>query len=131
MRNSKRLTRSSLPSPGQVVLREGGSSKRCGESPIPEPNALCLERFEHFLALVEQGITQAARRVLEGEQLPATEKILSLFEEHTQIISRKKMGKPREFGRKVLLDEVDGGIVSRYEILEEVGREHPCTYPPV
>jgi IS5 family transposase len=38
------------------------------------------------------------------------------------------MGKPREFGRKVLLDEVDGGIVSRYEIVEEVGREHP--HPP-
>ena len=35
------------------------------------------------------------------------------------------MGKPREFGRKVLLDEVDGGIISRYEVLEEVGREHP------
>jgi transposase, IS5 family len=35
------------------------------------------------------------------------------------------MGKPREFGRKVLIDEVDGGIVSRYELMEEVGREHP------
>jgi IS5 family transposase len=57
--------------------------------------------------------------------VPAAEKILSLFEEHTQIISRKKMGKSREFGRKVLIDEVDGGIISRYELLEEVGREHP------
>jgi transposase, IS5 family len=84
-----------------------------------------LEHFEHFLGLVEQGIAQAARRVLYGEQVPATEKILSLFEEHTQIITRQKMGKPREFGRKVLIDEVDGGIISRYEILEEVGREHP------
>jgi hypothetical protein len=53
------------------------------------------------------------------------EKLLSLFEEHTQIITRHKAGKPREFGRKVLIEEVDGGIVSRYEILEEVGREHP------
>src|SRR5918999_6029486 len=35
------------------------------------------------------------------------------------------MGKPREFGRKVLIDDVDGGIISRYEILEEMGREHP------
>jgi hypothetical protein len=35
------------------------------------------------------------------------------------------MGKPREFGGKVLIEEVDGGIISRYEILEEVGREHP------
>jgi transposase, IS5 family len=84
-----------------------------------------LERFEHFLGLVEQGIAQAARRVLYDEQVPATEKILSLFEEHTQIITRQKMRKPREFGRKVLIDEVDGGIVSRYELLEEVGREHP------
>jgi IS5 family transposase len=84
-----------------------------------------VEHFEHFLPLVEQGITQAARRVLEEEQVPAAEKILSLFEEHTQIITRMKMGKPREFERKVLLDEVDGGIISRYELLEEVGREHP------
>lgn len=84
-----------------------------------------LESFEHFVPLVERGITQATRRVLEDEQVPAQEKILSLFEEHTRIITRQKMGKPREFGRKVLIDEVDGGIVSRYEILEEVGREHP------
>jgi IS5 family transposase len=84
---------------------------------------LLTEKFEHFLPLVEQGITQATRRVLCEEQLPATEKILSLFEEHTQIISRHKAGEPREFGRKVLLDEVDGGIVSRYEVLEEVSSE--------
>ena len=86
---------------------------------------LLAEKFEHFLPLVEQGIAQATRRVLHDEQVPAAEKILSLFEEHTQIISRQKMDKPREFGRKVLLDEVDGGIVSRYELLEETGREHP------
>jgi IS5 family transposase len=84
-----------------------------------------LERFEHFVPLVEQGIAQATRRVLHDKQVPAAEKILSLFEEHTQIVTRQKMGKPREFGRKVLLDEVDGGIISRYEVLEEVGREHP------
>jgi len=84
-----------------------------------------LERFGHFLPLVEQGIAQASRRVLHDEQVPAAEKLLSLFEEHTQIITRQKMGKPREFGRKVLLDEVDGGIISRYELMEEVGREHP------
>jgi IS5 family transposase len=83
------------------------------------------ERLEHLVPLVERGIEQAVRRVLEGEQVPAAEKILSLFEEHTQIITRRKIGKPREFGRKILLDEVEGGIVSRYEILKDVGREHP------
>ena len=82
-----------------------------------------LERFEHFMPLVEQGITQAARRLLQGEQVPATEKLLSLFEEHTQIITRQKMGKPRQFARKVLIEEVDGGIISRYEILSESASE--------
>jgi IS5 family transposase len=91
-----------------------------------ESGARCLlEGLEHFVPLVEQGIAQATRRVLHDEQVPAQQKILSLFEEHTQIITRQKMGKPREFGRKVLIDEVDGGIISRYEILEEGGREHP------
>jgi transposase, IS5 family len=82
-----------------------------------------LEGFEHFLSLVERGIDQATRRVLRGEQVPATEKLLSLFEEHTQIITRHKAGKPREFGRKVLIDEVDGGIISRYEVLSQSGSE--------
>ena len=82
-----------------------------------------LERLEHFLPLVERGIVQATRRVLRGEQLPAQEKLLSLFEEHTQIITRHKAGKKREFGRKVLIDEVDGSIISRYEILSESASE--------
>ncbi len=89
---------------------------------VGEAEAL-LERFEHFLPLVERGIDQATRRVLEAEHLPASEKLLSLFEEHTQIITRHKAGKPTEFGRKVLIDEVEGGIISRYEILSHSGPE--------
>jgi transposase, IS5 family len=53
---------------------------------------LLTEHFERFMPLVERGITQAARRVLYGEQVPAAEKIMSLFEEHTQIITRHKAG---------------------------------------
>jgi IS5 family transposase len=81
------------------------------------------EKLEHFLPLVERGIEQAERRVLRGEQVPATEKLLSLFEGHTRIITRHKSGKPREFGRKIALDEVDGGVISRYEVLPEGASE--------
>jgi IS5 family transposase len=82
-----------------------------------------LRHFEHFVPLVERSIEQAVRRVLKGEQVPATEKLLSLFEEHTQVITRHKAGKPHEFGRKVLIEEVDGGIISGYEVLEEASSE--------
>jgi transposase, IS5 family len=36
-----------------------------------------LRHFEHFVPLVERSIEQAVRRVLKGEQVPATEKLLS------------------------------------------------------
>jgi IS5 family transposase len=56
--------------------------------------------------------------VLEGEEVPATQKLLSVFEEHTAIIRRGKARKQTEFGRKVWLSEVDGGIISGFRILE-------------
>jgi len=74
--------------------------------------------IEQFLPLVEQVITQTTRRVLQGEQVPASEKIVSLFEPETAIIRKGKPGKPTEFGRCVWLDEVEGGLISRYAILE-------------
>jgi IS5 family transposase len=74
--------------------------------------------IERFLPLVEQVIDQATRRVLHGEQVPAADKIVSLFEPHTDIIRRGKHRRPVEFGHKVWIDEVDGGIVSSYRVLE-------------
>jgi IS5 family transposase len=82
------------------------------------------EQFEHFLPMVDRAIEQAKRRVIDGQAVPAAEKLLSLFEPHTQIIVRHKAGKPVEFGRKVCLDEVEGGIISRYEILRELDPDY-------
>ena len=50
--------------------------------------------------------------------MTSDEKVLSLFEPHTRAIPRHKGGALVEFGRQVVLDEVEGGIVTRYEILE-------------
>ena len=72
----------------------------------------------HMVPLVGQVIAQTTRRVLQGEVVPATEKVVSLFEPHTAIIRTGKPGKPTEFGRVLWLDEVDGGILSRYAVLE-------------
>jgi len=76
------------------------------------------ETLETFIPRVEQALDQTVRRVFQDEKVPAQEKIVSLFEPHTAIIRRQKAGKPTEFGRKVWLDEVDGGIVTRWRILE-------------
>jgi IS5 family transposase len=60
-------------------------------------------QFNELRPLIERVIDQATRRVLQGEAVPAQEKIDSLREPHTQIIRR---GKPQphetEFGYKSL-----------------------------
>jgi IS5 family transposase len=71
-----------------------------------------------FQPLVQQVIDQAERRVLLGERVPAVDKVVSVFEPHTAIIRKGKAHVPAEFGRKLLLDEVDGGVVSRYVLLD-------------
>jgi IS5 family transposase len=77
-----------------------------------------VETLEAFLPHVEQALDQTVRRVFEGESVPAREKIVSLFESHSDILRRQKAGKPVEFGHKVWLDEVDGGIVTAWRVLD-------------
>jgi IS5 family transposase len=67
--------------------------------------------------LVRQVIEQTERRVVHGENVPASAKLVSLFEPHTAIVRRGKAHLPAEFGRKIMLDEVDGGLVTRYAVL--------------
>jgi len=76
------------------------------------------DTLAHFVPLAQRVIQQATRRILQGEQVPASEKIVSLFEEHTDIIRRGKESHPVEYGHKVWLNEVEGGLVSHYRILE-------------
>jgi IS5 family transposase len=71
-----------------------------------------------FIVRTQQVIEQTVRRVFEKEAVPAADKVVSLFEPHTDIIKRGKAGKPVEFGHKVWLDEVEGGIISHYRILD-------------
>lgn len=71
------------------------------------------------MPLVKRVITQTRSRVLEGKKVSSADKVLSLFEPHTRAIPRHKGGTEVEFGRHVILDEVEGEIVTRYQILEQ------------
>jgi transposase, IS5 family len=77
-----------------------------------------VQILETFLPRTQRVIDQTVRRILQGEQVPASEKIVSLFEEHTDIIRRGKESRPVEYGHKVWLNEVEGGLVSHYRILD-------------
>jgi IS5 family transposase len=62
-------------------------------------------------------VSQARRRVLQGEQVPTEEKLYSIFETHTDLIKRGKVLKPVEFGHKVFLAESGRGLITQYRVL--------------
>ena len=102
------VARASLRQAAQVrerVAATAGAAARLGAA------------LDRVLPLVERVVEQTARRVLHGESVPAGAKVLSLFEPHTAVLRRGKVRQPTEFGRKLVLDEVDGGLVSRYAVL--------------
>jgi IS5 family transposase len=76
------------------------------------------ETLNTFIPRARQVIQQTTRRIMQGEQVPAAEKIVSIFEEHTDIICRGKEAKAVEYGHKIWLNEVEGGIVSHYRVLD-------------
>jgi IS5 family transposase len=86
-------------------------------------------QLETVLPRLERALRQTERRMLRGETVPASEKIVNLFEPHTQIIMRHKAGKPVEFGRKLWLEEVEGGIVSGWKLLATPGQDSPYLIP--
>lgn len=57
-----------------------------------------IEELLHFQPLLRRVIDQTERRVLHGEKVPVAEKIFSVFEPHTDLISK---GNKNEFGHKV------------------------------
>ena len=76
------------------------------------------DQLEAFYPRVQQVIIQTVRRVIQDQAVPACEKLVSLFEPHTVIITKEKAGQAVQFGRKIKLDEVDGGIISHYTVEE-------------
>jgi transposase, IS5 family len=84
------------------------------------------KEIEHFCDLGDRVIDQSGRRVLNGEQVPTTEKLYSIFEPHTDLIKRGKVKTPIEFGHKVFLAESARGLITQYEVLDgnPVDQEH-------
>jgi IS5 family transposase len=78
--------------------------------------ALC-DQIGHYAGLGERVVAQTRRRVLDGEQVPAGEKLYSIFEPHTDLIKRGKAQKPVEFGHKLFLAETKHGLIIDYQVL--------------
>jgi IS5 family transposase len=74
-------------------------------------------RVDHYLPLIARIIAQSERRVLKGEAVPASEKLVSLFEPHADIIV--KGGRDVQYGHKLNLATGKSGLI--LDVVVEAG----------
>ena len=99
----------------EVVLMAERCLQEMRKYPLLASLSLC-EELAHYLTLAETAIDQCERRVVKGERVPASEKIVSIFEDHTDIIKRGKTQSPTEFGHKVLITTAKSGLITQYQV---------------
>jgi IS5 family transposase len=73
------------------------------------------QELEHYLPLVRQIVCQTNRRVIHGESVPASEKLVSLFEPHTDIIIKDK--RDVYYGHKICLAGGASNLILDCQIL--------------
>lgn len=69
-----------------------------------------IASVKHYRDLTLKVVDQTQRRVLQGESVPSTEKIVSLFEEHTDIIY--KGFRDIQYGHKINLNSEQNGFIT-------------------
>ena len=72
-----------------------------------------------FVTHARRQMDQVERRLLRDETIPHSEKVFSIFQEHTRWISKGKAGTPVELGVPVALIEDQFGFILHHEVLWE------------
>ena len=91
--------------------------------------ALCHEPIEaaqwealaYFQTMLDKHTDLVDRRLLQGERIPASEKVYSLFEPHTEWITKGKLHPSVELGHRLLVASDQHGLIQDYaELIGQV-----------
>jgi len=80
-----------------------------------------LKAYQSYAAMF---IDQIDRRVMKGETIPHQEKIFSIFEPHTEWVSKGKAGVPVEFGIKLAVVQDQHQFILHHHVMENVQDVH-------
>lgn len=80
-----------------------------------------LRKFEidGFMQHAIRQIDQTQRRVMQGETIPHAEKVFSIFEPHTEWISKGKAGVPVELGVRVCVLEDQHQFILHHQVMQK------------
>ena len=77
---------------------------------------LIAEEFKHYTVLSEQVYDQTYRRIIQGETIPSNQKVISIFEDHTDVIV--KDNRNTYYGHKICLTGGASNLILDCRILE-------------
>jgi IS5 family transposase len=87
-----------------------------GPEPERKDTRALSEAMRHYVKLGRGVVSQTRRRVLEEQAVPANEKVVSIFEDHADIVVKGK--DDPVYGHKVCLTTGRSGLVVDAEVLE-------------
>ncbi len=74
------------------------------------------KELRHYAELAARTVDQTRRRVIHGETVPARDKVVSIFEEHTDII--RKDYRDTYYGHKICLGAGASGLITDCTVLD-------------
>lgn len=121
IRNAKRKARrvSLYRELVKVTKKTIGYARRCVQALRLRKHAMAAPLADSIQSTIElalQVVDQTERRVFTGESVPANEKIVSIFETHTDVI--RKGGRETFYGHKICLSAGPSNLITECVILD-------------
>lgn len=120
-----RLTRQILGDARRVLQEVDGLSRRKRNQ---------IKGWRQQLATMTEGVGQVVKQTkarIFGGLTKLPDKVVSLFEPHTEIIRKGKAGKPNEFGKLVQLQEAENQIITHYEVYDDRPADQRLLLPAI
>jgi ElaB/YqjD/DUF883 family membrane-anchored ribosome-binding protein len=98
-----------------TMVRRLGQRVRTARPQVQPMLQRAQDRLQEMRPLVQRVVDQTRARILGGDT-HVPDKVLSVFEPHTETIRKGKIAKPNEFGKLVTIQESEHQIITAYEV---------------
>ena len=86
-----------------------------------------LKRLNKMTKLLPEAVAQANTRIISGRQVENTDKLISVYHDHVNVIKRGKAGGQVEFGNTLFLAEQSDGIIVDWQLYKTDVKEIQAT----
>lgn len=117
VRSYRRLLRTTRTVVGEATTMIRRLAQRVRTAPTAAARRMrgVQQRLQQLHPIVAHVMTQTRARVLGGDT-HVPDKVLSIFEPHTEAIRKGKHAKPTEFGKLVTIQEAEHQIITGYDV---------------